>query len=224
MESLKSEFDTHFERLLEKLNTLTGEILLKCLNENPKKAEKDIVSAYFVKLQLEVTEKVQKLRRFQENLNSHCTAVHIKIDYADLSGPAVSQGPFSSGAVPRNHIYAPIHNFLPSERDKLWYTTASDFITDKDFSTILEWLRSGGAYTSITNPAWWVKLLLDQETSRSFDQIILDKYNTNPNITIDDMIEVLYELILSCRSVKSRRMSLFQLYNKPGMMGKGGDH
>ena len=114
MESLKSDFDTHFERLLEKLNTLTGEILLKCLSENPKKAEKDIVSAYFVELQLEVTEKVQKLRRFQENLNSRCTAVHIKIDYADLSGPAVSQGPSSSGAVPRNHRYAPIHNFLPS--------------------------------------------------------------------------------------------------------------
>ena len=86
MESLKSEFDTHFERLLEKLNTLTGEILLKCLSENPKKAEKDIVSAYFVKLQLEVTQKVQKLRRFQENLNSRCTAVHIKIDYANLLG------------------------------------------------------------------------------------------------------------------------------------------
>ena len=41
MGSLKSDFDTHFEHLLEKLNTLTGEILLKCLGENPKKAEKD---------------------------------------------------------------------------------------------------------------------------------------------------------------------------------------
>ena len=37
MASLKSDFDTHFERLLEKLNSLTGEILLKCLSENPKK-------------------------------------------------------------------------------------------------------------------------------------------------------------------------------------------
>ena len=90
MESLKSEFDTHFERLLEKLNTLTGEILLKCLSENPKKAEKDKVSAYFVELQLEVTEKVQKLRRFQDNLNSRCTVIHVKIEYANLSGPSVS--------------------------------------------------------------------------------------------------------------------------------------
>ena len=35
MASLKSEFDTSFEHLLEKLNTLTGEILLKCLGDNP---------------------------------------------------------------------------------------------------------------------------------------------------------------------------------------------
>ena len=118
---------------------------MKCLGDNPKKAEKEKVSSYFVELQLEVTEKVKELRRFQDALNACCTAVHIKIGYADLSGPTMSQGPSNGGAIPRNHRYAPIHNFLPSERDKPWYTTASDFVTDKDFSTILEWLWSGGA-------------------------------------------------------------------------------
>ena len=68
--SLKSEFDTSFKCFLEKLNVLIGEILLKCLGENPKKTEKDKVSRYFVKLQLEVAEKVHDLRKFQENLNS----------------------------------------------------------------------------------------------------------------------------------------------------------
>merc|ERR1711962_1243156 len=97
MASLKSDFNTHFERLLEKLNTLTGEILLKCLGENPKKSDREKVSAYFVELQLEVTKKVQKLTRFQDTLNSHCTAVHVKIDYTDLSGPSVSQGPSNGG-------------------------------------------------------------------------------------------------------------------------------
>ena len=41
MVSLKNNFDMHFEHLLEKLNTLTGEILLKCLGDNPKKTEKE---------------------------------------------------------------------------------------------------------------------------------------------------------------------------------------
>ena len=88
---------------------------------------------------------------------------------------------------------------------------------------ILEWLQSGGHYATYTDPAWWVKLLLDQETARSFDRILLEKHDINPNISIDEIMEVLYDLISSRRSMKSRRMSLFQLYNKPGLMGKEGD-
>ena len=37
MLSLKSDFDAHFEHLLEKLSSLMGEILLKCLGDNLKK-------------------------------------------------------------------------------------------------------------------------------------------------------------------------------------------
>ena len=37
-------------------------------------------------------------------------------------------------------------------------------------------------------------------------------------------MEVLYDLISSHRSMNSHRNSLFQLYNKPGMMGKEGDN
>ena len=37
-------------------------------------------------------------------------------------------------------------------------------------------------------------------------------------------MEVLYDLISSHRSMKSCRMSLFQLYKKPGLIGKEGDH
>ena len=35
MLSLKTEFDSSFEKLLDKLNSLTGEILIKALGENP---------------------------------------------------------------------------------------------------------------------------------------------------------------------------------------------
>ena len=37
-------------------------------------------------------------------------------------------------------------------------------------------------------------------------------------------MEVLYDLISSRRSMMSCHMSLFQLYNKPGLMGKESDH
>ena len=57
----------------------------------------------------------------------------------------------------------------------------------------------------------------------SFDRILYEKYEINPNLLIDDIMDVLYDLISSHRSKKSLRMFLFQLYNKPGLMGKEGD-
>ena len=118
---------------------------------------------------MEVAEKVQDLKKFQENLNSRCTKIHQKIGYADLSGPSVSHGPTAVTAIPKNHKFTPVNDFLPSEWSQPRYTTASDFITDKDFFTILEWLRSGGHYATYTDPVRWVKLLLNPETARSFD-------------------------------------------------------
>ena len=107
----------------------------------------------------------------------------------------MSQGPTAVTTVPRSHKFHPIQDFLPKERSQPWYTTASDFITDKDFSIILEWLRSGGQYTTYADPARWVKILLDQETSRSFDRILHEKHDINPNLLIDNIIDVLYDLI-----------------------------
>ena len=87
MASLKSDFDTSFERFLDKLNTLTGEILLKCFGDSPNSAEKKKASGYFIELQVEVSDKVLELKKFQENLNSHCAKIHRKIDYANLTEP-----------------------------------------------------------------------------------------------------------------------------------------
>ena len=40
MPSLKYEFDVLFEKLLDKLSGLTGEVLVKALGENPKKQDR----------------------------------------------------------------------------------------------------------------------------------------------------------------------------------------
>ena len=77
--------------------------------------------------------------------------------------------------------------------------------------------------TLYTDPARWVKLLLDQETARSFDRMSLEKASSNQFITINILMDILYELITSRRSLKSRRKALFNMYNKPKLMGKEGD-
>ena len=78
-------------------------------------------------------------------------------------------------------------------------------------------------YTFYTDPARWVKLLLDQETARSFDWMLSDKASSNQFITINILRDILYELITSRRSMKSRRKALFNMYNRPGLLGREGD-
>ena len=100
---------------------------------------------------------------------------------------------------------------------------ASDQLTDTDITIISKWLQSGDTYTQYTDPARWVKLLLDQETARSFDRMLAEKANLGQFISIDVLMDVLYELVTSRRSLKSRRKAFFGMYNKPLLMGKEGD-
>ena len=46
MSRLKIEFDSSFEKLLDKLSGLTREVLVKALGDNPKKADKDHLNGY----------------------------------------------------------------------------------------------------------------------------------------------------------------------------------
>ena len=147
----------------------------------------------------------------------------MKTDYADLTGPSTSQGPPGSMPPARSYRYAPNPAILPQDCPKPWYTTASNTLTDTDIMVISEWLQSGGTYTLYIDPAHWVKLLLDQETARSFDRMLLEKASSNQFININILMDVLYELITSKRSLKSRRKALFNMYNKPMLMGKEGD-
>ena len=103
MSSLKSEFDSSFEKLLDKLNSLTGEILIKALGDNPQKKDHDQLNGYWMELQPEIAEKIRKLTSFQNDLNSRCHKILMKTDYTNLTGPSTSQGPPGSIPQARNH-------------------------------------------------------------------------------------------------------------------------
>ena len=68
-----------------------------------------------------------------------------------------------------------------------------------------------------------MKLLLDQETARSFDGMLVAKVDLGQFISIYIIKDVLYNLICSRMSLKSRRKEFFGMYNKPLLMGKEGD-
>ena len=83
MSSLKFEFDSSFEKLLDRLNGLTREILVKAVGDNPQKKDCDRLNGYWLELQ-----KIKKLTEFQNDLNLRCHNVIMKTDYADLTGPS----------------------------------------------------------------------------------------------------------------------------------------
>ena len=68
--SLKQEFDSAFKKLIDRLNSLTNDILLKVLGDNPNKAEKDKILSYWIKLQVKTSNKKSKLAAFQNDLNN----------------------------------------------------------------------------------------------------------------------------------------------------------
>ena len=53
--------------------------------------------------------------------------------------------------------YQPNPTFLEQgsnkDRNKPWYTTTSDLMSESDITIITEWLHSGGPYTVFTDPA-----------------------------------------------------------------------
>ena len=152
MTSTKTEFDASLEKLLEKLNSLTGEILNKALGENPQKRERDKFYSYWLELQLEIAEKIGNLTKFQNKLNSRCNMIQVKVKYADLSGPSPSQGPPGSPPQARTHRFAPNGHFLSTDRQKPWFTTTSDTLTDNEIGEISEWLKSGGVSPNAQDP------------------------------------------------------------------------
>ena len=141
-------------------------------------------------LQLEIADKIKDLTSFQNSLNSHCHKILMKVNYADLSDPNDSLVPSDDTPQTKNSRFAPNPQFISQERLKPWFSTASDTISEVDIMNISEWLKSGGAYTTYTDPARWMKLLLDQETAMSFDRMLLEVLNSGQFIMIDTLMDV----------------------------------
>ena len=53
--------------------------------------------------------------------------------------------------------------------------TASDLMSESDITIITEWLHSSGHDTLFTDPAQFLKLLLDEETGRALSSMLQDR-------------------------------------------------
>ena len=89
-------------------------------------------------------------------------------------------------------------------------------MTELDITIIQEWLLSGGPYTSYSEPTRFLKLLLDEETGRVLNTMLLNKYTGDDSyIGTENIIDTLNELISSRKTMSTRRKEFFGSYNTP---------
>ena len=75
-----------------------------------------------------------------------------------------------------------------------------------------------------TEPARFIKLLLDDETGRVLSAMLLSKCtDDNRYIGVENIVDTLDDLISSRKTLSTRRKEFFGSYNTPGLMGKEGN-
>ena len=70
LHSLKGEYDKKYEELLGRLGSLTQEVLLRAFGEHPSKSQTQKVNAYFIELQMEVSNNISKLASIDSKIRS----------------------------------------------------------------------------------------------------------------------------------------------------------
>ena len=75
-----------------------------------------------------------------------------------------------------------------------------------------------------TEPARFLRLLLDEETGRSLNTMLLAKCpGDNRYISVEDIVDTLDDLISSRKTLSTRRKEFFGKYNVPNLMGTKGN-
>ena len=75
-----------------------------------------------------------------------------------------------------------------------------------------------------TEPARFLRLLLDEETGRSLNTMLLAKCpNDTRYISIEDIVDTLDDLLSSRKALSTRRKEFFGKYNVPNLMGPKGN-
>ena len=68
---------------------------------------------------------------------------------------------------------------------------------DTDLTLVTEWLCSGGTYRDFQDPLQWFKLLVCSETACSLDRVMAEKAEGEVEMTIERIMNILYNLICS---------------------------
>ena len=141
LHSLKLQYDKEFQTLIERLSSVTQDVLLRGFGENPTQHQSRKIDTYFMELQMEVSIKIAKLTDIDTDIGNRYARIMYKVDFSDLLIPTAR--PSQAGtAQPSRNKYSPNPTFLEQGgnkgRSQPWYTTASNLMIESDITIIQE--------------------------------------------------------------------------------------
>ena len=218
LNTFKVKFDKEFQTLIEELSSIPQEVLLRGIMGEPSTHQTRKVSSYFMKLQTEISTKITKLTKIHSDIATRYAEIMVEVDYVNVSPPVARLSQSMGMPQPRSK-YQPNPTFLEQGSNK----DRSNPWSESDITIITEWLHSGGHYTLLTDPARFLKLLLDEETGRVLSSMLQDRCTPeNQYLSIKQIMDSLDELISSRKTLSTRRKEFFGSYNTPWLMGVKG--
>ena len=204
LNSLKAQFETHFNTLIEELSDTPQNVLIRGIPGDLTSHQTRKINLYYADLQAEITTKITRLTDIHSDIAKRYARIMIKVDYADVA-PAAARPSQSTGAPQPKTKYLPQPTFLEQggnkDRARPWYTTASDLMSESDVMVISEWLHSGGHYVSYADPTRFLKLLLDEETGSVLIFTLKKKVTPDDqHLSVEQIMETLEALIASRKS------------------------
>ena len=141
LHALKIQYNTEIQFLIERLSSVSQEVLLRGFGENRSPHQERRINTYFMELQIEVSMKIGKLTEIDKGIGRRYTRVMHRVDFADMP-VSMARPSQPTMAQPSRNKYSPNPTFLEQggnkDRAKPWYTTARDLMTESDIMIIQE--------------------------------------------------------------------------------------
>ena len=117
LHGLKLQNDTEIKVLIERLSSVSQDVLLRGFGENPNQHQERRVNTYFMELQVEVSIKIGKLTDIDEGIGKRYASIMQKVDFADLP-ILTTRSNQPTTAQPSRNEYSPNPTFLEQGGNK----------------------------------------------------------------------------------------------------------
>lgn len=84
LHGLKIQYDTEIQFLIERLSSVSQDVLLRGFGKNRNQHQEHRVNTYLIELQLEVSMKIGKLTDIDEGIGRRYTRAMQRVDFADM--------------------------------------------------------------------------------------------------------------------------------------------